>query len=251
MNTYTLLFLMSLTLGDSFFGTALAGEFNEGFEDINQLTSEGWVFDNQSDFIGDLSWNQGFASVFTAHAGPDDSYLLGGAGQTAGNVLCDWVVLPDIGFVEQLNFFTRTESNSIAPDRLVVAYSASGGTNTGPCVVSDVNQAAFGSSDFGDFVPLFTVNPELLPLGYPNEWTEYNVPVNGAGRLALVYFVEDVGQNPFNGNLIAIDSLTTGPGSPPVLGVARPVPSLSVLGLLLVFVLLLFAAKRHHYLQHN
>ncbi len=139
--------------------TTQAGEFSEGFENINQLPSSGWTFDNQSDFIGDLSWGQGFASVFPAQEGPDNSYLLGGAGQTGGNVLCDWVILPDVGFVDQLNFYTRTVSNSSAPDRsdrLMVVYSASGGINTGPCVFKDVTKAAGGNSEFGDFVPLLS-----------------------------------------------------------------------------------------------
>lgn len=217
---------------------AQAGGFSEGFENINQLTSSGWIFDNQSDFIGDLSWSQGFASTFPAQEGPDNSYLLGGVGQTGGNVLCDWLILPEIGFVEQLNFHTRTVSNSIAPDRLLVVYSASGGTNTGPCVNNDVTKSLGGNSEFGDFEPLLSINPNLQSGEYPTDWMAFNVPVNGDGRLAFVYFVENVGQNPFNGNLIAIDSLNIGPGSPPVgPGPATAVPSLTYIGLMILLLL--------------
>ena len=227
-----------------------AGDFSEGFESINQLPSSGWTFDNQSDCIGDLSWSQGSAALFAAQAGPDDSYLLGGVGQTGGDVLCDWLILPDVGFVEQLNFYTRTVPNSFSPDRLVVVYSASGGTNTGPCVINDVAKAAGGGSEFGDFVPLLSINPNLVANSYPTEWTQFNVPVNGDGRLALVYFVDNVGQNPFNGNLIAIDSINTGPGIPPIAGVATPVPSLSLVGMLLLF-LMMFATMYKHLGSHN
>ncbi len=221
----------------------MAGAFSEGFDAVNQLPAAGWTFDNRSDFIGDLSWSQGFASTFPAQAGPDNSYILGGAGQTGGDVLCDWLILPDIGPVEQLSFFTRTTNNSPAPDRLMVVYSASGGTNTGPCVVSDVAKQA-GASEFGDFSVLFSVNPNLAPGGYPEQWTEYNVPVNGSGRLAMVYFVENVGQSPFNGNLIGIDSINTGPGGPVVVGPgAQAVPGLSLLGLLVLTGLMLVMLK--------
>ncbi|MFC3194807.1 choice-of-anchor J domain-containing protein [Marinicella sediminis] len=219
-------------------GQAIAGGFEEGFENINQLTGQGWVFDNRSDFIGDLSWNQGFASVFPAEAGPDDSYILGGAGQTGGNVLCDWLILPDIGFVEQLNFFTRTETGSMAADRLMVVHSPTGSTNTGPCITDQPNGNGGSGTDFGDFQVLASVNPDLVTNGYPQQWTAFHVPVNGAGRLALVYFVENVSQAPFNGNLIGIDSLSIGPVTPagnnPI-----PVPGLGLAGILVLAVMIL------------
>lgn len=211
----------------------LAGGFNEDFDQINQLPNEGWVFENRSDIIGDAFWSQGVSKLFPAHQGPSNSYLLGGAGQTAGNVLCDWVILPDLGFVEQLNFFTRTQSNSISADRLVIAHSPSGGTNTGPCVT---NVPARGGEDFGDFTVIGAVNPDLQAGGYPEQWTEINVPVNGTGRLALVYFVEDVGIPPFNGNLIAIDSLGIGTGGP--VGTPTAVPGLSGIGLVVLTLLM-------------
>lgn len=218
-------------------GTADAGSFSEGFEDVNQLTSQGWIFDNRSDFIGDLFWSQGLNSTFPAHDGPADSYLLGGAGQTSGNVLCDWLILPDIGFVEQLNFFTRTETGSMAADRLVVVHSPSGSTNTGPCVNNQPN-GLNGISDFGDFQVLTSINPDLVNNGFPQQWTEVNVPVNASGRLALVYFVENVSQAPFNGNLIGIDSLSVGPGTPTGSNLIA-VPGLSLWGLLILTWLIL------------
>lgn len=216
-----------------------AGGFEEGFESVNDLQNQGWTFENRSDFIGDFFWTQGVVSLFTAHQGADNSYILGGTGQTAGNILCDWIILPDIGFVEQLNFYTRTESNSPAADRLVVAYSASGSINTGPCVVDQpaLQAKGAGTADFGDFEVIYQVNPNLNAGGYPEQWTEFNVPVNGDGRLALVYFVENVGQSPFNGNLIGIDSINVGAGAPQ--GVTTAVPGLGVWGILILLVTML------------
>lgn len=235
-----LIFNLLLVFADN---SAKAGQLEEGFEFVNQLTNNGWIFDNRSDFVGDLSWSQGFAKFMSAQAGPDNSYILGGVGQTAGNILCDWLILPDVGFVEQLNFYTRTEGSPIAPDRLVVAYSESGGTNTGPCINNQPAKNGLGNglNDFGDFEVIFSVNPNLSVGGYPEDWTEFNVPVNGNGRLALVYFVEDVGQAPFNGNLIAIDSINIG-SIPPTQGVVQPVPLLTLPGILLLLGLLLFTA---------
>lgn len=211
-----------------------AGTFEEGFESINDLPNQGWVFENRSDFVGDLFWSQGSPDLFTAHEGPDHSYILGGSGQTAGNVLCDWLILPDMGFVDQLNFHTRTEGLSVAPDRLAVVYSPSGSTATGPCVTNNpahIESKAL-AQDFGDFQVLHMVNPNLTAGGYPAQWTEVNVPVHGSGRLALVYFVENVAQPPFNGNLIAIDSISFGPGTPQ--GSVSAVPTLGIWGLLLL-----------------
>ncbi len=228
--------------------SAVAGGFSEGFEDINQLPSNGWVFENRSDFVGDAFWSQGFESLFPAQEGPNNSYLLGGVGQTGGNVLCDWLILPDIGFVEQLNFFTRTESNSLAADRLMVVYSEAANPQTGSCVFSD--PALAGGFDFGDFNLLMAVNPNLDPGGYPEQWTQFSVPVNGAGQLALVYFVESVGQNPFNGNLIAIDSINVGPAAPQ--GTPTAVPGLSMTGMLVLSgLMLLLLALNWYKFGHN
>ena len=214
---------------------SVAGSFSEGFASVNQLPNDGWTFENRSDFIGDAFWGQGFGSFFPAQQGPADSYILGTVGQTGGNVLCDWLILPDIGFVEQLNFFTRTESNSMSADRLMVVYSESGSLQTGPCVFNDATR--IGGFDFGDFELLQAVNPNLSPGGYPEQWTEVNVPVNGNGRLALVYFVEDVAQSPFNGNLIAIDSINIGPAAPQ--GTPTAVPGLNLFGMIVLGCLML------------
>lgn len=221
-----LLFLISSQLS--------AGSYSEGFEAVNQLPGEGWFFENRSDFIGDLAWGQGFPSVFPAQAGPDNSYIIGGAGQTAGNTLCDWLILPDIGFVEQFNFFTRTVPNSPSADNLAVAYSASGGTNTGPCVSGQPAVTGTGGNDFGDFQVLLSVNPNLTVGTYPEQWTEFNIPINGNGRLALIYFVENVGQSPFNGNLIGIDSISVGPITPVTQGTPTSVPALSYIGIIIL-----------------
>jgi hypothetical protein len=219
-----------------------AGTYEEGFESVNDLQNQGWTFENRSDFIGDFFWTQGNPNLFAAQAGTDQSYILGGTGQTAGNILCDWLILPDIGHVDQLNFYTRTESNSHAADRLMVVYSASGNTNTGPCVADQPNKG-LGSNDFGDFEVIHSVNEDLIAGGYPEQWTEINVSVNGSGRLALVYFVEDVGQPPFNGNLIAIDSINLGAGTPQ--GTPTPVPSMNIWGIMLML-LTMFALPAYY-----
>ncbi|MEZ5471012.1 MAG: choice-of-anchor J domain-containing protein [Marinicella sp.] len=243
MKTYTLalsFFICGLLMAKQ----SHAGGLEEGFESVNDLPNQNWTFENRSDFVGDLFWSQGISKLFAAHDGSANSYILGGVGQTAGNVLCDWLILPDMGAVEQLNFYTRTQPNSLSADRLVVVYSPSGGTTTGPCVNNQPANIA-GSSDFGDFQVIHSINPNLDPGGYPEQWTEINVPVNGSGRLALVYFVENVGQSPFNGNLIAIDSLTTGSGTPGVQD-ATPVPTLSKFSLILLVCLFLLASPLYH-----
>ena len=241
-------YLMSFLLITS--APTFAGTYSENFDAVNQLVNEGWVFDNQSDFIGDLSWGQGFASIFPAQAGPDNSYILGGVGQTAGNILCDWLILPDIGFVEQFNFYTRTVSNSPSADNLVVVHSPSGSTTTGPCVTTQPSFNGMGTTEFGDFNVLFSINPNLSAGTYPEQWTEYNIPVNGGGRIALIYFVDDVGQSPFNGNLIGIDSISIGPITPVNQGNPVSVPGLNVIGTAvlasLILMMLLFTFRKSH-----
>jgi len=197
----------------------------EGFLDITNLP--GWIVDNRSNPVGTTGWGQGVDTVFAAQAGGPTEYISANFNNTAGSDICNWLILPDLGELSTVDFWTRTVTGSTFPDRLFVVHSPTGGVNTGDCF-----------TDFGDFTTsLIEINPSLTVGGYPEDWTQLTANVNGTGRVAFVYFVADGGPLGANSNYIGIDSVVAaGPVAPPV-----PVPSMqwySLIALMLVLMTL-------------
>ena len=174
-------------------------EINEGFEDVSSLT--GWIIDNQSNPVGSTDWFQGNDSIFNAQSGSNTSYIAANFSNGTGTDICNWLIMPDVGFLQTLNFWTRTSAGSTFPDRLLVLHSPTGGVNTGDCV-----------NDFGDFTTtLLEINPTLSSGTYPEIWTQYSQLIDATGRVAFVYYIEDTANN---GNYIGIDSVSWVAGLP-------------------------------------
>jgi len=209
----------------------ISGITGEGFADITNLP--GWIMDNQSNPVGSTDWFQGNDAVFAAHAGGPTEYIAANFNNTSGSDICNWLIMPDLGYLQNVSFWTRTTTGNTFPDRLVVLHSPTGGTNTGDCF-----------NDFGDFTTtLVEVNPNLDVGGYPQDWTQFDSNIDGSGRVAFVYFVADGGPFGTNSNFIGIDSVDWVAGAPPPPPV---IPSLQWYGiLLLVLVLLSFGLMRN------
>jgi uncharacterized repeat protein (TIGR01451 family) len=164
----------------------------EGFEDINNLP--GWMMDNQSSPVGSSGWFQGNEVVFNAQSGANISYIAANFNNTAGTDICNWLIMPDLGFLQTLSFWSRTTTAATFADRLLVLHSPTGGTKTGDC-----------TNDFGDFTEtLIEINPTLAASTYPEDWTQFTSSIDATGRVAFVYFVQD---NSTNGNYIGIDNV--------------------------------------------
>ena len=175
------------------------GAESEGFDDISILTD--WTIDNQSNPVGGSDWFQGNELVFNAQSGADSSYIAANFSNSTGTEICNWLVLPDLGFLQNFSFWTRTTVGATFADRLLVLHSPTGGTNTGDCI-----------NGFGDFTDTLTeVNPTLATGGYPEDWIQYSQLIDATGRVAFVYFVEDTANN---GNYIGIDNVQWVSGLP-------------------------------------
>jgi uncharacterized repeat protein (TIGR01451 family) len=179
------------------------GVVGESFDDIATLTT--WTIDNQSNPIGTGDWFQGNDAVFPAQAGAPTAYMATNFNSTAGSgTICNWLVLPDLGFLQSVSFWTRTTTGNTFPDRMMLLHSPTGGTTTGNC------DGGFG--DFSDTVA--AVNPSLTTGGYPQDWTQFSGNINSTGRLAFVYYVTDGGPAGSNSNYIGIDSVEWVAGAP-------------------------------------
>ena len=126
--------------------------FSEGFEDVAGLTANGWQVIDESAPVGSQQWFQGNTGVFTAQAGPDDSYVAANflASQPGGFVDL-YLLAPEMELRngDVISFWTRTDQ---------------------------------GGVDFGDslwtgiwnYGPLDGVNPNNDIGGFPADWTQFN-----------------------------------------------------------------------------
>lgn len=203
----------------------------EGFEDIDVLEpTYHWIMQNSSFDPGRTNWFQGNSAVFSAHAGGTEGYIAANfrntnGGEDAGSgVISNWLISPPYLMQDGdvITFWTRTSLPGLViyPDRMQVRISTNG-------LGSDTGEDAFGVGDFSTL--LLDINPEYVQtsdLGYPNEWTEYEITLDGisssqiVGRIAFRYFVEDSGPLGQNSNYIGIDSYRF-TGSPTAVTVAN------------------------------
>jgi hypothetical protein len=206
------------------------GTTDEGFEDIAALLAGDWDSINTSDSVGTApEWFQGNPAVFLAQAGPDDSYAAANFNSTAGTQISNWLLVPDVGFLDSATFFTRTGTGSTFPDRMQVRFSSVGGTDVG----TDVSTVG----DYSDL--LVDINDTLALGGYPEDWTEFTVNPASAGRLAFRYFVPtDAGPTGNNSNFIGVDTFSFVIGEPDVLPPPPAVPTLGWFGLVALALLL-------------
>ena len=189
--------------------------FNEGFDNINNLLY--WYMQNNSEPLGSMSWFQGNAFVFPAHAGAASAYIAVNYNSTTDlGTISNWLLTPQLTLRngETFRFWTRTATDSMYPDRLQVRLSTAGPSmNVGT-----------SATDVGDFnILLLDVNPSLEVDGYPEVWTQFSVvlsdiPDGTSGRFAFRYFVTDAGTDGSNGNYIGIDTVQY----------THPTPSLAV-----------------------
>ena len=219
-------------------------DLTEGFDDITTLPGAGWFEQNNSD-IPDGSYFQGNDTVFPAHSGAPTSYLGVNYASTAGSLISNWMLTPELPLNNcgTMSFYTTTVAASSWPDRLEVRYSQTGAsTNVGT-----------GYTGIGDFTNLIIeINPGLAAGGYPESWTEFpfdfsSVSPAATGRIAFRYYVDNAGPTGANSNYIGIDTFNYidgpgcgGGGGGGTGGPATPVPTMSSTGLV-VMVLALVA----------
>jgi hypothetical protein len=188
---------------------------SEDFVDINSLAARGWVMINHSQPLGISNWFQGDSdNYFAAPQGPPDSYIAADYYNvlTLGTI-SNWLILPKLTLHngDSLTFYTRSDVFDDIPDRLEVRFSANGAsTNVGST-----------SSSVGDFTRLLqSINPTLVPYGYPSFWEAYTVTLSGLpgtvdGRFAFRYFVTDAGTfGTIHGDYIGIDAVAVNVASP-------------------------------------
>jgi len=180
---------------------AQAASYTEGFDNVAALTS--WKVVNLSpDSAETTSWTQGdTTNYFPSQSGAANSYV--GVEYKAGNTdVSAWLISPQqtsLSSTDAINFWTRSAGTDY-PDRLEIRMSTNGSCNPGTT-----------TDGVGDFTTLLgSVNPDQAAHGYPEAWTQYNLPLTGlsttnvSGCVAFRYYVKNTNDN---GQYIGIDSL--------------------------------------------
>jgi len=183
------------------------GKTFEGFNDITNLPPQDWLMLNLSQPLGTTGWFQGNPAVFPAHAGPPNSYIAADENNGANVArISNWLILParTLSNGDQFSFFTRTALSPISkPDRLQVRMSLN-------CCSTEVGGT---STSVGDFTTvLLDINPTYSPVGYPFDWTGFNVVITGlpkptCGRLAFRYLNDAGGPLGPGSTYIGIDTV--------------------------------------------
>ena len=234
-----------------------AQQIIESFDNVSTLQSNGWVFDNRSNMPTATTWAQGDAAAFSAQSGAANSYIVNDT-STGVDLVCNWLIMPAIGFIDQLSFYTRTQGLANEVTQMRVMYSPTGSINTGACsnapekaasnsIKDNTKDNTNGSLDFGDFGTLLTLNANQLPGVYPQDWTQFSVNVNGNGRVAFLYFVDTSAPN-LNAGTLAIDTVSISNSA--IVGTPQAVPTLSFIGLMsLLFTILLISLLNKKYFK--
>ncbi len=209
--------------------TNAGGGSAEDFADIAALLAGDWESINTSDAIGtNPDWFQGNPAVFNAQAGAPEAYAASNFNGTAGSQLSNWLLVPDVGFLDSATFWARTVTGNTFPDRMQVRFSDVGGSNVG------TDPATVGTYD--DL--LLDINPTLAMGGFPDDWAEFTVNPGASGRLAFRHFVDvDAGPVGSNSNFIGVDTFSFVLGTP--LPPAPAVPTLGIFGLVALALVLM------------
>jgi hypothetical protein len=179
--------------------------FSEGFEDVAGLTASGWQVVDDSAPTGSQQWFQGNTGIFTAQAGPDDSYVAANfLASEPGGVVSLYLLAPEMELRngDVINFWTRTDD---------------GGVDFGDSLLTGI----WGIGE------LDAINSGNAVGGYPTAWTEFSSVIdNLAGPTVARFGFLYTGPADVL-NYIGIDSLS-------LIREERPVPepgSLLLLGL--------------------
>ncbi|WP_137939094.1 choice-of-anchor J domain-containing protein [Chitinivorax sp. B] len=191
-------------------GTASATPLIEGFDNITSLPGAGWSFINNSTDAGS-TWFQGNEGIFGAKDGAANSYIAANLTSTNSmlGTISNWLLSPTLSLRggETLSFLTRTEAGSLNADRLEIRLSKNGNTS----------QVGNATDSLGDFsLLLSSVNPNLVPDGFPTDWQMFSVVIPDLkgltdARLGFRYWVTDTGINGSNGNYIGLDNVSVVP----------------------------------------
>lgn len=178
--------LLALSLG--IMATASHAEvlLSEGFNDISQLTANGWSLLNNSSPANGTNWGQGSSiDFFAAQAGGANSYISADYHVAqAGGVIDDWLITPTFSTAKDtlITFYARADMQEGFQDSIAFGVNTTGGTT------------------FGDF-------QMLKPVTLSGDWVQYTFSLGAQGAGSTARFGIQYTGAADTANYIGIDSL--------------------------------------------
>jgi hypothetical protein len=192
------------------------GSFTEEFIDVSKLTTNGWVFKDNSSadsvYAAD-QWGQGYAGTdksgnpfgipaYSYKSSPDEYAYSHAYYSDTNQVVSSWLITPVLSVKngDKISFYTRGDgdaTNSFA-GRMQVLMNKS--------TSLDVGSSSGSTGDFNTV--LFDINSSQSPNGYPESWTKYEYTFSGISgkmdtRIAFRhYYIHPIFPN---GEGVAID----------------------------------------------
>src|SRR5208282_5773827 len=224
--------LLSVVVGaiSTLTGYAQLTTLTEGFDTVGTpgppstgIFASGWVVINNSNPIGDHTWNQGIPGTQTdglgVNAQSDPPSAANAFIQTdfnagipgSGAIVSDWLITPVL-LLENgatMSFYTQASpTNTQFPNELQVWESQSG--------LSTVNVGSTAANPGGDFtIKLLDINPGATnpsgtPGGYPTTWTQFTFTISGLsaptdGRFGFRFYLPN---NDTDGTVVGIDTFS-------------------------------------------
>jgi hypothetical protein len=172
----------------------------QNFDNVSTLASQGFTLRNSSAPAGVTGWYQGDASIFSAQAGADNSYVAANYNNAAGGGTIDnWLISSQFS----------TERNSL------ISFWVRGAADP-----NFFDTMSFGMSNGGDAAVDFSLVPTFtVPTG---DWTEYQMMFAGTGASTVGRFAIRYTGAADSANYIGVDSLAVTvpePTTPLMLGI--------------------------------
>lgn len=165
---------------------------NEGFDNFNTLSSQGWSFTNLSVNPLGPGWVQG-GPIFDAQSGAVDSYTQASFVSAQSGKIDAWLMTPTVSLESggTLSFFVRTDELSGFKDRLQVSFSSAG-----------------QSTDAANFTNVLAdINPTYQADGIPAAWTQVSVIYSGLGNGSSGRFGFHYSGDYDTANMVAMDTI--------------------------------------------
>lgn len=177
-----------LSLLASAMGAAHAGVLlEEGFDNIDNLSPQGWVFSNGSVPPGAVSgWYQGFQEAFPAQSGAANAYAASNFNAAQpGGVLDNWLLTPEFSLATTVTvtFWLRSELAPGFSDQVRFGFTEGGATLDDYLLATSVTAPTGG-------------------------WTQYTLTLGSQGSGATGRFAFQHFGEADSANYVGLDTLT-------------------------------------------
>ncbi len=193
--------LVALLVSGMMTSASAAVVIAEGFDNVGDLQSKGWILDNSSTPAGSTSWYQGDQIQFAAQSGAPESYIAANFNNAAaGGTLNNWLYTPEFstlvgvtvsfwlnaadaaGFSDKIAY-GFTDASGVAADLVSLTVGTNGWTQYSAYIGPRAGTARFAFQYFGDADTANYVGLDSVVVDVPEP---ASILILAAGAMGLV-----------------------------------------------------------------